>query len=280
MKHGCIWEQAAPVWSVMQDIPFPCEFVPKVQPSSKSDQQLFGHDENFPFLQVKFNRSTWLVNNAQEELLAPYQTLILTSWEKDDYLLGRTPADEFERLEQLEDTVDIYYAHDRWTYEDDMGSREILKEIERSVAGQIKLKRMVDDAELNIKLYPLITGWERWHYEHNRRLFEVFDTGACGFDATGYNSKPRLVEDLERLVETLGPNRIYLNGCYSANRLYDVPREVMAFSGKVDLLEEAKDPTGTYRKDLLYESVDKRIDALHNVQTGLNEFTATEATGD
>lgn len=259
---------------------FPREFVPKVQPSRNTDQQIFARNDRFPYLQVKFHDSYWLLDEPRDVLLAPRQRLILTSWEEDKYLLGRQSADEFERLKKLEHLVDVYFAHDRWTYDNGMGSREILKEIERSVTGQKILKRMVDDAGLDVTLYPLITGWKRWHYEHNRELFEVFETSSCGFDATGYNSKPQLINDLNRLVDTLAPERIYLNGCISPNWLLDVPREVVAFSGKHTLLEEARVGTGEHDQDIIYERVDDRIQVLYNIQSELSDFGQTSVTGD
>ena len=258
----------------MQDNIFPSGFVPKVQPGTSTDKYLFGYNvEEFPFLQAKFHRSIWFVNQVWDEFLSPEQTLILTSMEENRYLVGRTPEDEFDRLQELEDVVDIYIPGDRWVIDcEEMNRRDVLKEIERSVEGQKALKRMVDDADLDIVLFPLIPGWEPWHFENCRELFDVFETRCCAFDATEYDSKFLLWKDLEALVETLEPERIYLNGCVSPARLRDVPAEVVAFSGKKSLLDKIQLPSSGHCPALLTEEVNKRVEALNNVQTDLTQF--------
>jgi len=204
----------------------------------------------------------------------PEQTLILTSMEQNKFLVGRTPEDEFERLQELDGVVDVYFPGDRWVMEsDEMDRRELLSEIERSVEGQKSLYRLVEDAGLDVELYPIIVGWEPWHYEHCRELLEVFGTKSCAFDGTEYDSKFNLWDDLEDLVETLDLNRIYLNGRVSREQLLHVPDEVVAFSGKSSILNRVRQPNGNYDTDRLTDVVNWRIEALHSTQTGLNEFT-------
>jgi len=199
--------------------------------------------------------------------------LVLNSMEQNKHLFGRTPEDEFERLKALDGVVDVYFPGDRWVIDcDEMSRREILKEIERSVNSQKALMRMVDKAGLSVSLYPIIVGWEPWHYEHCRDLFEVFGTRSCAFDGTEYDSKFQLWDDLDALVEILDPERIYLNGRVSREHLHHVPKEVVAFSGKKSILEEIELPSGGHSRTLLNEAVNKRTEALHNTQTELDEF--------
>lgn len=257
----------------MQNDPFPHEFVPKVRPGDSTDEYLYGYNSEFPAVQIKFHRSIWFNSHARDNFISPDQTLILTSFEENEELVGREPEDELERLQELEEIVDVYFPGDRWVIDcDEMDRRELLSEIERSVEGQKAIKRMVKDANVDVALYPIIVGWEPWHYEHCRELFEVFDTRSCAFDGTEYDSKYRLWEDLEALIETLEPKRIYLNGRISVEQLHDVPDEVVAFSGKKTILEEIELPDGSHSRKLLIKAVDKRIDAMHNTQTVLNEF--------
>jgi len=256
---------------------FPHEFVPKTKPGASTDRRLFGNNvEEFPALQAPFRRSTWFVNQPREAFMHPDQTLIINSMEQNKFLIGRTPEDEFERLQELDGVVDVYFPGDRWVMDsDDMDRRELLSEIERSVEGQKALYRMVEDAGLDVELYPIIVGWEPWHYEHCRELFEVFGTKSCAFDGTEYNSKFNLWDDLEALVETLGPDRIYLNGRVSHEHLLHAPDEVVAFSGKTSILDECRQPNGEHDPERLTETINWRIEALHSSQTALDEFMVT-----
>lgn len=253
--------------------PFPREFVPKVIPGASTDRKLFGYNDEVPAVQVKFHRSTWFVNQERDDFISPQQTLLLSSMEGNERLMGRTPQDEFNRLEELDGIVDVYFPGDRWIIDcDEMNRREILKEIRRSVEGQKALKRMVDDADLDVALYPVIVGWKPWHYENCRELFDVFETKSCAFDGTEYDSKFLLWNDLENLVNTLDPERIYLNGRVSREQLYKVPEEVVAFSGKSSILERIRLPNGDHSCALLSEEVERRVNALYSTQTKLSEF--------
>jgi len=258
----------------MPDDRFPHEFIPKTKPGASTDRYLFGYNvQKFPAIQAPFHRSSWFLNQSRGDFIHPDQMLILTSMEQNEYLVGRTPEDEFERLRELDGIVDVYFPGDRWVIDcDEMGRRELLKEIERSVEGQKALKRMVDDADLDVVLYPIIVGWKQWHYKHCQELFEVFGTKSCAFDGTEYDSKFKLWDDLENLVETLEPEQIYLNGRVSREHLYDVPNEVVAFSGKKSILEEIKLPSSGHSRALLTEEINKRTEALHSTQTELDEF--------
>ncbi|MDB9247923.1 hypothetical protein PN419_02710 [Halorubrum ezzemoulense] len=263
-----------PERSDMSSDRFPHEFVPKTKPGASTDVRLFGYNvEEFPALQVPFQRLTWFVDQPREAFIHPDQTLIATSMEQNERLIGRTPEDEFERLLRLDGTVDVYFPGDRWVMEsDEVGRRELLREIERSVEGQKALYRMVEDAGLDVELYPTIVGWKPWHYEHCRELFKVFGTKSCAFDGTEYDSKYNLWDDLEDLVETLAPDRIYLNGRVSHEQLLHAPDEVVAFSGKMSILNKIRQPNGKHDPTLLTEVINKRIGALHSSQTALDEF--------
>lgn len=134
---------------------------------------------------------------------------------------------------------------------------------------------MVEDAELDIELYPIIVGWEPWHYEHCQELFETFGTKSCAFDGTEYDSKFNLWDDLEALVETLGPDRIYLNGRVSHEHLLHAPDEVVAFSGKKTILDKIRKPNGDHDPKRLTETINWRVEALHSSQTALDGFIVT-----
>lgn len=192
--------------------------------------------------------------------------------EDDEYLLHRTPEEEFERYQELEDMIQVAFPGDRWTYGDEMTRREVLREIERSVEGQKAVKRMAESTNLDVGLYPIIPGWNPYHFERCHELFEVFNTRSCAFDGTQYNSQLRLIRHLEDLVEVLDPYRVYLNGRISESCLLDVPDEVVAFSGKKSLLEEIKQPDGEYSYQLLNEGIRCRVQANHSRQTELGEF--------
>lgn len=263
----------------MEDDPFPRDFVPKANPHNARERELFGSSDIAEFVQVKFHRSTYFVKNPRDEFLDPDQKLIINTMENDEHLFERTPEDEFERYEELDSVADIAFPGDRWTW-GTMGPRETLKEIERSVEGQIEVHRLVTNAGLDIELYPIIVGWKPWHFEHQRELFEVFDTRSCAFDGTQYNSINRLVNHLDDLVDTLEAEQIYLNGRIAPAHLRMVPREVVAFSGIHRLLKEAKLPEGGHSRQLLREGIADRIAANDSWQTSLADYQSGQITGD
>lgn len=253
---------------------FPKEFVAKHQPSHRLDQDIFRGNSDIEWLQVKHHETTWLQGKERKRVAAPHQKIVVNTMEDDENLLHRTPEEEFERYQELEDMIQVAFPGDRWTYGDEMTRREVLREIERSVEGQKAVKRMADEVDLQVALYPIIPGWEPYHFERCHELFSVFDTRSCAFDGTQYNSQPRLIRHLEDLVEVLDPYRVYLNGRISESCLMDVPDEVVTFSGKKSLLEEIEKPNGEYSQELLKESIERRIQALHSRQTALSEFWA------
>ncbi|MDZ7688694.1 MAG: hypothetical protein U5J64_08250 [Halobacteriales archaeon] len=257
----------------MQGESFPQGIVLKVNPHNSNERELFGDPWVAEFIQVKFHRSTWFLNNQRSEFLTSEQKLIVNTMENDRYLLrsDRTPSKEFERFQELDGIADIAFPGDRLTYES-MGKRELAKEVELSVVGQLETYQMVEDANLDLKLYPIIVGWEPWHYERQRVLFKEFGTRSCAFDGTQYNSINKLVADLEALVEILNPNRIYLNGRVSAKHLHKVPREVVAASGIHSLLEGARLPNGEHSRDRLVEIITRRTEAVRSWQTELSKY--------
>lgn len=258
---------------------FPSDFVPKANPHNQNERELFGSSDIVEFVQVKFHRSTYFVKNPRDDFLEPDQKLVINTMENDKYLFERTPEDEFERYEELNGVADIAFPSDRWTW-GTMGPRETLQEIERSVEGQIEVYRLVTDAGLDIELYPIIVGWEPWHFEQQRELFEVFDTTSCAFDATQYYSINRLVNHLNNLSDRPEVEEIYLNGCISPAHLRAVPREVVAFSGIHRLLKEAKLPEGSHSRELIREGIADRITANDSWQASLADFQGGQITGD
>lgn len=263
----------------MTDDSFPRDFVAKTNPHNSHERELFGSRDVTEYVQVKFQRSTWFLENPRDEFLDPDQKLVINTMENDKHLLDRAPEDEFERYEALDGVADVGFPGDRWTW-GTMGPREILKEIERSVEHQIEVHRLVTDAGLDIELYPIIVGWRPWHFEHQRELFEVFDTNSCGFDATQYYSIIQLVEHLDDLVTLPEPERIYLNGKISRAHLRRIPKEVVAFSGIHRLLKEAELPDGDHSQELLQEGIADRVAANDSWQTSLHDFQGGQATGD
>lgn len=263
----------------MENDRFPRDFVPKVNPHYHREREIFGSREVAEFVQVKFHRSTWFLENPRYEFLDPDQKLVVNTMENDRYLIDRTPEDEFERFKKLNGIADVALPGDRMTYES-MGTREMVKEIDRAVKGQLATRRMVEEANLDIALYPIIVAWKPWHYERQRVLFEEFDTRCCGFDGTQYDSITDLITDLENLVGTLNPDRIYLNGRISRNHLRRVPREVVAFSGMHNLLKEARLTSGDHSQDLLLDGIEERIKAMKSWQAELSDFYPKQATGD
>lgn len=255
----------------MNENPFPYGFVAKIQPSHHVDQRIFGHNvNNSEFTVCKFWRSTWFVNHPREEFLSPDQKLLITTFEQDERLLGRTPEDEVKRYEKLEGIANGAFPGDRFTYED-MSRREILREIEESVQRQLATKRLMDDKNVNLPLYAIIPGWKDWHYEHCHSLISELG-GSVGFDATQYRSKYRLKSHLETLENVLNPDRIFVNGRVAPSYLHEFPRTVCGFSGKMGILEEIKDEDGIPQRKNLSESVDKRLKEATVYQSKMTEF--------
>lgn len=255
----------------MTDDPFPHDFGAKIQPSHHADQELYGHNpDHVPFVVCKFHRSSWFVNQRRDSFLAPQQDLFITTYEDDDHILGREPVDEADRYEELEGIADGAFPGDRLTYRS-MGRRELAKEIEESVQRQLTVQQLLDDRNVHFPLYPCIMGWEDWHFERCRILLDEMST-SVGFDATQYNSKYTLEEDVNRLDEVLAPERIFINGCVSPERLWRLPKSVVACSGTYNIRKKCEDARGNVQRDWLPEVVEKRVDELYRWQSSLDQY--------
>lgn len=257
----------------MEDDPFPHDFVAKIQPSHPTDQKVYGHNEkDAEYVVCKFHRSTWFVNHPREAFLSPKQKLLIITYEQDKHIVGRKPEDEVERYSKLEGIANGAFPGDRFTYDYEvMSRREVVKEIEDCVHRQLAIQEMMDDQNIDLPLYPVIPGWEDWHFERCHPLLEEIDT-SVGFDTTQYNSKYDKQKDLETLEEVLDPDRIFVNGTVAPSHLRLMPKSVVAFSGKVSILDEIRDANGVHHRDSLSKSIEKRVAEINNYQSKLTQF--------
>jgi len=255
----------------MQDDPFPRGFGAKFNPSDAGDRHLFGHNSGpVPFVVVKFHRSKRFVKVPRWGLLSPEQNLYLVTYEKDDHIVGRTPSDEVDRVEELEDVLQGAFLGDRFTYEG-MNRRDLATEIDESVQRQLAANRLLEERGIDVPQYPCIMGWKPWHYERCRILLDEIST-SVGFDATQYNSKYKLTKDVRCLDDVLSPERIFVNGRVSPDWLRMLPKTVVACSGAYNIREECKDANGTPSRENLPNVAQKRVNALNSWQSDINEF--------
>ena len=260
---------------VIPDMPadrFPYEFVPKIQPSHHVDQKVYGHnDEHAKWVTCPFHRSTWFVNHPREAFLSPDQKLHVSTYEQDKHIVDRTPDDEIERYIELEGIADAATPGDRFTYDYEwMSRREVTKEIEDSVHRQLTIYEALKDQNINLTLIPAFLGWEDWHLERCRPLLEI--NTSVAFDTTQINSKYDKQKQLETLDEVIDPDRVFVNGTVAGSHLRLMPRSVVAFSGKVSILDEIRDANGVHHRDWLSESIEKRIPEINNWQAKLTQF--------
>lgn len=255
----------------MEDDPFPQDFGAKIHPSHPTDRELYAHrPDSVPFVACKFHRSSWFRNQPRIWFLHPEQDLFVTTYENDEYLLGRTPTDEVNRYQKLEGVVDGVFPGDRFTYHE-ITRRELVKEIEESVQRQLTVQELMDDRGIDIPVYPCIMGWKDWHFERCRELVENI-SASVGFDATQYNSEYRLANHIETMEEVLGVDRIFLNGCVSPKWLRMLPKSVVACSGSYNIRKEAEDWSGTVQSNRIPEITQKRVDALNNCQSEITRY--------
>lgn len=201
----------------------------------------------------------------------PDQDLFVTTYEDDDYILGRTPTDEVDRYEKLENDAQGVFPGDRFTYDEGMNRRELVKEIEESVERQLTVQELMNDRGIDIPVYPCIMGWEDWHFERCRPLVDEISR-SVGFDATQYDSEYRLKEHIETMVEVLDVNRVFVNGRVSTKWLKLLPECVVACSGDWNIRQEAKDATGSIQGDRIPEITERRVDALNEWQSDITNF--------
>ncbi|QCC60232.1 hypothetical protein NP511_17905 [Natrinema thermotolerans] len=261
----------------MSDNTFPSGFVAKADPFNADERYVFGDPDVSEYVQVKLHEAHWFQNNPRDDFPHPDQKVVLNSMENDKYLLGRTPEEEVEIIRPLEDVANVVFAGDRMTYPQ-MSTRELLKEIRRSVEGQKAFYKMMSDVDIAVG--ATIVGWEDWMYEHSLELLDLLDTRYVAFDATSYNSKYTLGEHIDTLNDVIDPDGIYLNGCFSEETLREMPREVEAFSGKITPLSESERADGTHSRELMKQSVQERTPAINNWQAKISEFGYGHATGD
>lgn len=251
--------------------PFPYGLGAKIHPSHSAHKTLYAHNpEIIPFVVCKFRRTSWFVNNQRLGFLSTDQDLFVSTYEQDENIVGRTPTEEVDRLEKIEEAVDGAFLGDRFTY-GNMDRREVVKEIDESVKRQLTAHDLIEERGIDIPQFPTIMGWEDWHFERCR---ELIDTLGCsvGFDATQYNSRYELVEHIETLNEVLGPDRIFVNGCISPRWLRMLPESVVACSGSWNIRKETEDYDGNPQRNRLPNAVEKRVDALNNYQTELTTY--------
>lgn len=250
----------------------PREFIAKVDPFNSNERELFRDHDAVPFIQVKYSDSHWLLDNPVEDLLGPDQQLILVDWEDGEKLDGRKPDDIVRRCIELEEYIDYAYLGDRWTYET-LNPRKNRKQINWSIGVQRILRKRFEEFGVDFEYHPMVLGWKRWHLERHRDLLEEFDTGLVGFDATGYRSKYKFAADVNRTIETLDLDKLYVSGRMGPTYMPYMPSEVKAFSGKGELFNEVRLPNGELSRDLLTQSIRRRIEAFNSPQTDLRQFT-------
>lgn len=247
------------------------KFVAKVDPFNSNERELFRARADVPLVQMKYSDSHWLLDNPIDDLLDSNQQLILVDWEDEENLIGRNPHDVFQRCIEFEDYIAYVYLGDRWTYEK-MSPRQNRKQINWSIGVQRKLGRWFREVDADFEFNPMLLGWKRWHLERHRGLVEDFGNDLVGFDATGYRSKYTLAADVNRAIETLDLQGMYVSGRCGGTHLAYLPAEVKAFSGKSAILKEVRLDSGDFSQNLLGRSIEQRIRAFDSPQTELRQF--------
>lgn len=252
-------------------------FVAKVDPSNSNERELFRGHERVGYIQIKYSDSHWLLDedNHVEDLVGPDQKLILVDWEDGEKLIGREPDDIVRRCLKLEEHLDYVYLGDRWTYETS-SPRKNRNQIKRSVGLQRELGERFKQSDVDFEFNPMVLGWKTWHLERQRDLIEDFGNDLVGFDATGYNSKNTCSIDVNNAIDTLGLEGVYVSGRGGPTYLELFPSEVKAFSAKAELINEVRVGDEEYSRNLLSQSIERRVKAFNDPQTDLRQFnTAT-----
>ena len=246
-------------------------YVAKVDPFNTNERALFRGRDPVEAIQIKFSDSHWLFTNPVDELVGPNQQLILVDWEDEDHLMDRHPDDIIRHCLELEPYLDHVYLGDRWTYEK-MGPRRNRTQINRSVGVQEELGRQFRKFDVNFEFHPMVQGWKSWHLERVRPVVEEFGKTMVGFDATGYNSKYDLADDVNRAIRVLDLESLYVSGRIGPTYLEILPKEVQAVSGRQSLMDDVKSPTGEHNPSLLDPEIKRRLNALNNDQAQLRQF--------
>lgn len=247
--------------------------IPKYKPRDPKHRKLLVGNEDVPWLASTFTNAVWLENrpDARTALREADQGLILANVEEDDLLLGRTTKDEIERVEAIQ--PEYYIPSDRWVYDESMTAREQIDQIDRSLWGTRKVTNYVrSDPTLGTKIIPLAKGWEPWHFERSRAVFEKLGFAYCAFDVTQYKSSDRVVADVSTLIDVIEPTGVLLIGRLSPSTLHECPPEVVAATGVNQWLTRCKTTDGVFKRTLYSEWTEIGNKALNSVQTGLDEF--------
>jgi hypothetical protein len=257
----------------MSEERFPHGPIPKFSPSHSGHRRLFSGHEAVPYLLTKFTRAGWLENNPDEfdALLAPHQELIVVNVEKDKHLVGRTPDDEMERVEKLKPAY--YIPSDRWVYEGTMTDAEQLEEIDRCMDGTREVFNRIEARDdISTQVIPIAKGWKHWHFERCRRTFEDLGLSYCAFDVTQYNSINMILDDVDRLVDVIGPDGVLLIGKLSPDHLRRCPPEVVAATGVDHWRKNSQTGSGRFSRELYRSWAARAYAALSSAQTRLDHF--------
>lgn len=241
-------QQRAPNLATVFGRRYPEGIVSKFEPSNSKHRGLLADHPAATYLMTTFSRSTWLANHPgkAEYFFGPHQKLVLTSTEQDEKLKGRTPEDEFERLDELRPAY--YVPSDRPVYED-MSRRRQLEEIDRCMSGTERLYDLLAPSTIGTRLVPLAKGWEPWHFERCNSTFKQLGAGYCAFDVTQYPSIEMIVNDLETLIDVIDPAGILLIGRHAPSHLERLPPAIKAAAGKSNWRNYCIDDSGAFSRE-------------------------------
>lgn len=248
--------------------------MPKFTPADTRHRRTFPDHSDVPYLFTTFSDTVWFENqlDSLDELLASDQELILANVEADEKLQGRTMDDEMERVRNLQPTY--YVPSDRWVYEETMTAEEQMEEIDRCMRGTREVYNRINaDDDLSTTVIPLAKGWERWHFERCRRTFEEIDASYCAFDVTQYRSINMILEDVDRLIDVIGPDGVLLIGRTSPNHLHRCPPEVVAATGVSHWLQNIRTSSGAFSGEKYSVWAAEANAALRSSQSRLGQFT-------
>ncbi|QIB75330.1 hypothetical protein G3I44_14155 [Halogeometricum borinquense] len=257
----------------MSEETFPHGPIPKFSPRNRRHRKLFSGHDAVPYLLTTFTNAVWLEKRPEEldALLAPHQELILANVEDDDDLVGRTPDDEMERVEKLRPAY--YIPSDRWVYENTMTDAEQLEEIDRCMSGTREVFNRIEARDdLPTQVIPIAKGWKRWHFERCRRTFEDLGLSYCAFDVTQYNSINMILDDVNRLVDVIGPSGILLIGRIAPDHLRRCPPEVVAATGVDHWRKNSQTASGGFSRERYRAWAAEAYAAIRSAQTRLEHF--------
>ena len=153
-----------------------------------------------------------------------------------------------------------------------MTPRENRRQINISVGLQRFYGERFEKYDVGFEYNPMLLGWKPWQFRRFSELLEDFGRALVGFDATGYRSKYRLRKDINFALSALDIEGMYINGRVGPTHLAYLPNEVQGFSGKSGILDDVRLDRGEFSRDLLFDSIERRIKAFENPQAELGEF--------